>query len=112
MENETRFSRKYQYESRESHESRKKGNMQHIVKLASLAIFVSLAFASLTNKQSHNSQREISVRLKILVSSLKTPESKLVMILASLAAKFLFQKFVCETREKRVLLQKFLEQDS
>ncbi len=38
MENETRFSRKYQCESRESHESRKKGKLQYIVKLASLAI--------------------------------------------------------------------------
>jgi hypothetical protein len=36
--------------------------------LSSLRVsqYVSLAFTRLTNKQSHNSQREISVRLKIL----------------------------------------------
>ncbi len=51
--------------------------------------------------------------------SLKTPELKLVMILASLATKFMFArlaslatKFVGETREKRVLLQNFFLRDS
>jgi hypothetical protein len=38
VENETRFSRKYQCKSRESHESRKKGKMRYILKLVSLAI--------------------------------------------------------------------------
>jgi hypothetical protein len=55
---------------------------------------------------------------KLLQDSRKTPELKLVMILASLATKFLFvrlasltMKFVCETCEKRVLLQNFFLQD-
>ncbi len=56
---------------------------------------------------------------KFSQDSFKTPELKLVMILASLATKFLFArlaslatKFVCETREKRVLLQNFFLRDS
>jgi hypothetical protein len=62
---------------------------------------------------------------KFLQDSRKTPELKLVMILASLATKFLFArlaslatkfvwrlanlatKFICETGEKRVLLRNF-----
>jgi hypothetical protein len=58
-----------------------------------------------------DSQREISVRLKIL--------ARLAIILASLAVKFLFArlaslatKFVCETREKPVLLRNFFLRDS
>jgi hypothetical protein len=49
MGNETRFSRKYQCESRESHESREKGKLQYIVKIASVAI-ASLAICE-THKQ-------------------------------------------------------------
>jgi hypothetical protein len=56
---------------------------------------------------------------KFSQDSLKTPELKLVLILASLATKFLFArlaslvtKFVSETREKRVLLQNFFLRDS
>ncbi len=37
-----------------------------ILSILRVSQFVSLAFARFTNKQSHNSQREISVRLKIL----------------------------------------------
>jgi hypothetical protein len=58
--------------------------MRYVVKLASLAICES--------RICHNSQREVSVRLKISQHSLKTPELKLVMILASLAMKFLFAR--------------------
>ncbi len=56
---------------------------------------------------------------KISQDSLKTPEIKLVMILASLATQFLFArlmslatKFVCETREKQVLPRNFCLRDS
>jgi hypothetical protein len=52
---------------------------------------------------------------KFSQDSLKTPELKLIMILASLAVKFLltrlaslFTKVVCETCEKRVLLRNSL----
>jgi hypothetical protein len=38
VENETRFSRKYQFESCKSHEYREKGKMRYIVKLVSHAI--------------------------------------------------------------------------
>jgi hypothetical protein len=67
VDNETCFLRKYHCESRE------KGKLHYIVKLASFAIL------------------------------------KLVLILASLATKFLFAslatKFVCKTRKNRVLLR-------
>ncbi len=64
MENETRFSQKYQCESRESHESRRKGKIRYVVKLASLAICEScnlrdLQFARLANKQNHNSLEKL-----------------------------------------------------
>jgi hypothetical protein len=52
---------------------------------------------------------------KFSQDSLKTPELKLVMILASLAAKFLFarsescyENSLCETRKKQFLLRKFV----
>jgi hypothetical protein len=67
--------------------------------------FVGLVFASLTNKQSHNSQRKISVRLKILArfsqdSRVKiSNDSRYEICLrdsreASLATKFLFARLV------------------
>ncbi len=109
MENETRFSRKYQCESLES---RKKGKMRYIVKLASLAIC-----DSQTSKVIIHSEKLV-LDSKFSQDSLKTPDSKLVMILASLAVKFLFArlsslatKFFCETREKQVLVRKFFVED-
>jgi hypothetical protein len=88
--------------------------MRYIVKHASLA------FERFTNKQSHNSQRELVLDSKFSQDSFKTSELKLVMInLASLATKFLFArlaslatKFVCETHEKQVLLRNFFLRDS
>ncbi len=89
VENETRFSRKYQCESRESHESRKKGKLRYIVKLASLA------FARLTNKRSHNSLREISVRLKILARFSQDSRVKI----SNDSRESRYKISVCETRE-------------
>ncbi len=104
-ENETRFSRKYQCESRESHESCKKGKMRYIVKLVSLTIYESRN--SQTSKIIIHSEKLVLVP-NFLQDSRKTPQLKLVLILASLATKFLFAKLASLTTkivcEKRVLL--------
>jgi hypothetical protein len=61
--------------------------------LSSLRVlqFASLAFARLTNKQSHNSQREISIRLKILA---RFSQDYRATRLASLTTKFLSARLV------------------
>jgi hypothetical protein len=102
--------------------------------LSSLRVwqFVSLAFARLTNRQNHNSQQEISVRLKILsifsqdsrvkisndsresryeISVCETRESCYKICLRDSREASLATEFVCETREKRVLLQNFFLRD-
>jgi hypothetical protein len=60
--------------------------------------FVSLAFARLTNKQSHNSQREISVRLKFLkiLSRLQS-----YCKISNDSRESRYEISVCETRESR-----------
>ncbi len=102
VENETRFSRKYQCESYKSHESckREKCESCNLRDLQTSKIIIQSEKLVLDPKFSQDSR--------------KTPELKLVMILASLTTKFLFArlgrlatKFVCEIREKRVLLQNF-----
>jgi hypothetical protein len=98
--------------------------------LSSLRVsqFVSLAFARLTNKKSHNSQQEISVRLKFLarfsqdsrfkisndsresrykISVCKTRKSRYEICLRDPRETSLSTKFVCETREKLVFLRNF-----
>jgi hypothetical protein len=59
--------------------------------------FVSLAFARFTNKQSHNSQREISVRLKFL--SRFSQDSRVKISNDSCESRY--EISVCETRESR-----------
>jgi hypothetical protein len=86
--------------------------MRFIVKLASLA------FARLTNKQSHNSQREISGRLKILAKF--SQDSRVKISNDSRESRYKISvcetrestKFVYESREKRVLLRNFFLRDS
>jgi hypothetical protein len=67
--------------------------------LSSLRVsqFVSLAVTRLTNKQSHNSQREISVRLKILA---RFSQDSRVEI-SNDFRESRYEIFVCETRESR-----------
>jgi hypothetical protein len=59
--------------------------------------FVSLAFARLTNQQSHNSQREISVRLKILARFSQDSRVKI----SNDSHESRYEISVCETRESR-----------
>ncbi len=59
--------------------------------------FVSLAFARLTNKRSHNSQREISVRLEILARF--SQDSK--VNISNDSSESRYEISVCETRESR-----------
>jgi hypothetical protein len=59
--------------------------------------FVSLAFARLTNKQSHNSQAEISVRLKILARFSQDSRVKI----SNNSRESRYEISVCETRESR-----------
>jgi hypothetical protein len=107
VENETLFLQKCQCESRKSHESCKKGKMRYIVDLR-VSYFASVAICKThkTSKIIIHSEKLV-LDPKFSQDSLKTPELKLVMILARLASKFLFArlaslptKFVCETREK------------
>ncbi len=56
---------------------------------------MSLAFARLTNKQSHNSQREISVRLKILARFSQDSRVKI----GNDSRESRYEISVCETRE-------------
>jgi hypothetical protein len=108
VENETRFSRKYQCESREAHESRKKRKMRYIVKLAILAICESC------NLQDLQTSKIIihSDKLVFDQNSRKTPEIKLVMI----SRESRYKISVCETRESHyeiclrgaILAMKFL----
>jgi hypothetical protein len=67
--------------------------------LSSLRVsqFVSLTFARFTNKQSHNSQREISVRLKFL--SRFSQDAKVKISNDSRESRY--EISVCETRESR-----------
>jgi hypothetical protein len=58
---------------------------------------VSLAFARRTNKQSHKSQREISVRLKILA---RFSQDSIVKI-SNDSPESRYEISVCETRESR-----------
>jgi hypothetical protein len=104
VKNETRFSRKYYCESRESCE---KGKMQYIVRLTSLAILKSVLILA-------------SLATKCLFARLIRSESRYYEICqrdsqeASLTTKFLFARLVrsesryeisvCETRKKRVLV--------
>jgi hypothetical protein len=62
----------------------------------SLAI-VSLACARFTNKQSHNSQREIGVRLKILARFSQDSRVKI----SNDSRESCYKISVCETRESR-----------
>ncbi len=89
--------------------------------LSSLRVwqFVSLAFARLTNKQSHYSQREISVRLKILArfsqdSSIKisndSRESRNEIFSARLARReSCYEISFCDTRKKQFSLRNFVD---
>ncbi len=65
--------------------------------LSSLRVsqFVSLAFARLTNKQSRNSQREISVRLKILARLSQEFRVKI----SNDSRESRYEISLCETRE-------------
>ncbi len=67
--------------------------------LSSLPVsqFVSLASVRLTNKQSHNSQREISVRLKILARFSQDSNVKIT----NDSRESRDEISVCETRESR-----------
>jgi hypothetical protein len=92
VENETRFSRKYQCESRKSHE---KGKCDILCNLQD----------SQTSKIINHSEKLV-LDPKFLQDSHNAPELKLLMILASLSTKFLFArlanlatKFICKTRE-------------
>jgi CYTH domain-containing protein len=101
VENETCFARKYQCESHEAHESREKRKMWYIVKLASLAICESCNLQDLqTSKIIIHSEK-----LVLDQNSRKTPEIKLVMILASLATKFLFVRLVRSKSHYQICLQ-------
>jgi hypothetical protein len=87
VENETRFSRKFHCESRESHKSRKKGKN---------AIYCEACeYRSLQDTQT-SKIIIYSKKLdpKFFQDSRKTPELKLVLILVSLATKFLFTRLV------------------
>ncbi len=67
--------------------------------LSSLRVsqFVSLAFVRLTNKQSHNSQQEIRVRLKILTRFPQDSREKI----SNDSRESCYEISVCETRESR-----------
>jgi hypothetical protein len=65
--------------------------MRYVVKLASLA------FVRLTNKQSHNSQREIRVRLKILTRFSQDSRVKI----SNDFRESRYEISVCETCESR-----------
>jgi hypothetical protein len=67
--------------------------------LSSLRVsqFVSLAFVRLTNKQSHNSQQEIRVRLKILTRFPQDSRDKI----SNDSRESRYEISVCETRESR-----------
>ncbi len=97
-------------------------SLASLTSLASLASLTSLArrknaiyFEAFESRNLRDSQtskiiihsEKLMLDLKFLQNSQKTPELKFVMILTSLATKF-----VCETHEKRVLLWNFFLQDS
>ncbi len=67
--------------------------------LSSLQVsqFLSLAFARLTNKQSHNSEREISVRLKILARFSQDSKIKI----SNDSRESCCEISICETCESR-----------
>jgi hypothetical protein len=67
--------------------------------LSSLRVsqFVSLAFARLTNKKSHNSHQEISVRLKFLARFSQDSRVKI----SNDSRESRYKIYVCETRESR-----------
>jgi hypothetical protein len=78
-------------------------------------LWVSQLWDSQTSEVLINSEKLV-LDSKLSQDSLKTPELKLVMILASLTTEFLFarlgslaMKFVCETREKLFSLWNFVE---
>ncbi len=77
--------------------------------LSSLRVsqFVSFAFARFTNKQSHNSQREISVRLKFL--SRFSQDSRVKISNDSRESRYKIS--VCETHEScyKICLRDLLE---
>jgi hypothetical protein len=62
-----------------------------------VSLFVSLTFARLTNKQSHNSQREISVRLKFLARFSQDSRVKI----SNDSRESRYEISVCETRRSR-----------
>ncbi len=87
--------------------------------------FVSLAFARLTNKQSHNSQREISVSLKIFarfsqdskvkISNVSRESRYKISVCETCKYRFKICRSescceisFCETRKKRFLLRNFV----
>jgi hypothetical protein len=89
VENETRFLRKYHCESRDSHESREKGKMRY-------AIYYE-AYESRNLRDTQSSRITIYCKKldpKFSQDSCKTPGLKLVLILTSLAMKFLFARLV------------------
>jgi hypothetical protein len=92
VENETRFSRKYQCESRNSHESHKKEKMRYIVKLASLAICESRICE--THKQAKSL---FTTRLKILARFSQDSSVKI----SNDSRESRNEISVCETRESR-----------
>ncbi len=93
VENKTCFSRKYQCGSRRSCVSREKGKMRwYIVKLASLAVCESCNLRDLQISKIIIHSEKLVWDPKFSQDTCKTPESKLVMILGSLAAKFLFAR--------------------
>jgi hypothetical protein len=108
VENETRFSRKYQCKSRESHESRKKEKLRYIVKLASLAIY------SQTSKI-------IILSEKLVLDSKFSQDSRVKISNDSRESRYKIS--VCETHEscykiclqdsrETILLQNFSLRDS
>jgi hypothetical protein len=134
VENKTCFSRKYQCGSRRSCVSREKGKMRwYIVKLASLAVCESCNLRDLQISKIIIHSEKLVWDPKFSQDTCKTPESKLVMILGSLAAKFLFARLAvslwnlsvrltrsescynisfCETRKNWFLLRNFCLRDS
>ncbi len=91
MENETRFSRKYQCESHESHESREKGKMRYIVKLVSLAICKSC------NLRDSQTSKIIIHSEKLLLDPKFLQDSRVKI--SNDSRKSCYEISVCETRE-------------
>ncbi len=94
-------------------------SVRYIVKLSSLAICESHNLRDLQTSKIIIHSKKLVLDPKFSQDSCKTPELKLIMILASLATNFLFArlaslatKFVCETNEKRFLLRNLFLRDS